>query len=218
VHAYSRRLREQLHPVATQCCCTGRVGVKATCVWENVVFLQIGAGVTSCFTKDIHLWIAEELSRLSDYPWKFCLFHKPRREMQLGGGGNDIAWEVYQACRQGGAIVLNGHDHRYARTHLMSSFGPTQTIASVSNNLVVTPGESFAVISALGGHSIRTADPTLLANPWWAASLNKGDPQESFGALFLRIGDDSVGNDPRRAFGYFRTILGATVDAFTVQV
>ena len=25
-HAYGRRLREQVHPIATQCCCTGRVG------------------------------------------------------------------------------------------------------------------------------------------------------------------------------------------------
>jgi len=62
------------------------------------------------------------------------------------------------------------------------------------------------------------ADQKPQSNPWWAASLNKGDPQAGFGALFLRIGDPSVASDPRRAFGYFKTINGDTVDAFTVQV
>jgi hypothetical protein len=219
VHGYSRKLRDQLHPVPASCCCTGRVGVRATCIWQNVVLLQIGAGVTACFTRSQSQWIADELARLSDYGWKFCLFHTPKTEMQLGWAGNpEIGWDVYQACRQGGAIILNGHDHRYARTHLMSSFGPTQTIASTANQLNVSAGESFAVISGLGGYGIRRANPLLLANPWWAASLNKGDPQAGFGALFLRIGSSNVSGDTSMASATFETTDGNVVDFFTVQI
>ena len=219
LRGYSLRLRDQLHPLASQCCCQGRVGVRATCVWQNLVLLQIGAGVTECYTEGTADWVARELARLSDYPWKFCMFHMTREEMQLGHSGTDaIGWDVYEACRQGGAIVLTGHDHRYARTHLMSSFGPTQTVNSTSNTLQVRPGRSFVVISALAGYSIRRAKASLLANPWWAASLNKGDPLAGFGALFLQIGSANVSGDPRQATGYFMTTAGDVTDTFTVQV
>lgn len=219
LHGYSRRLRDQLHPVPAECCCTGRVGVRATCVWQNVVLLQIGAGITHCYTRSMSSWIREELARLSDYPWKFCLFHTPKKPMQLGWSGNrEIGWDVYQACREGGAILLNGHDHRYARTHLMSSFGPVQSIASTSNHLRVGNGSSFAVISGLAGYNIRTANPKLLANPWWAASLNRGDPFAGFGALFIQIASPNVSGDPRQASAFFRTTNGDTIDPFTIQV
>lgn len=219
LRGYSQRLRDQLHPTAAACCCTGRVGARATCVWQNVVMLQIAAGVTHCYSRSVGPWIRSELARLSDYPWKFCLFHTPKTEMQLGWAGNpEIGWDVYQACREGGAIILNGHDHRYARTHLMSSFGPVQTIASTANELNVSAGQSFAVISGLGGYGIRKANPSLLTNPWWAASLNKGDPDAGFGALFIEIGSTNVSGDPRRASAFFRTTAGAVIDHFTIQV
>lgn len=217
-HSYTERLKQAMHPVAAECCCTGRVGVRATCVWENVVILQIGKGTTGCFQEGIAEWIADELARLSDYPWKFCMFHKNQRAMQLAEKGDEVGWPVYEACRQGGAIVLTGHDHEYARTYLMSSFGPVQNISNTASELNVTNGESFVVVSGLGGYSIRSAVPALKANPWWAATLSRGDPLANYGALFLRIGDASVGGDPRRALGYFRTVAGDLVDLFTVRV
>lgn len=219
LRGYSLRLRDQLHPAASQCCCEGRVGARATCVWENVVMLQIGAGTTECYTQGSAAWITGELARLSDYPWKFCMFHLTREPMQLGySGTKNIGWDIYEACREGGAIILTGHDHRYARTHLMSSFGPTQVVNDTSSTLQVSPGLSFVAISGLGGYSIRRARASLLANPWWAASLNKGDPLAGFGALFIEIGSANVSGDPRQASAYFMTTNGDVIDPFTIQV
>jgi hypothetical protein len=220
VHGYSVRLRDELHPQPADCCCTGRVGTRATCIWKNIVLLQIGMGVTSCYTNDMAEWVRTELDRLSDYAWKFCLFHESQPDMQLaaGGGTTKVSWALYEACKEGGAIILNGHDHRYARTYLMSDFGPSQSIASTSNPVQVGNNKTFAVISGLGGDGIREADPNYLSNPWWAASLNKGDPLADFGAFFIQIGSVNVSGNYSQASAFFRTINGYTFDPFTIEV
>lgn len=213
---YSNRIMKLLHPVAATCCCEGKVGVKATCTWKGLAFLQIGLGSSTCYSGGMVDWVRSELARLAPvYPWRFCLFHKNIRSMQMGTVATDeVPLALYEACRIGGAIVATAHDHRYARTHLMDSFGPVPNIVSTSTTLAVSPNHTFAFVSGLGGHSIRPAVPSLLANPWWASSLNAGDPLADFGALFLRIG-----GDPRTATAYFKTATnGDLIDSFNITV
>ena len=37
-------------------------------------------------------------------------------DMQIGSQGDRTGWEVYNACKNGGAIIATGHEHSYHRT------------------------------------------------------------------------------------------------------
>jgi len=93
-----------------------------------------------------------------------------------------------------------------------------QTVASTSNTLTLTKGNSFGFVSGLGGNSVR---PQLLGGPWWASiyasTCLDGDPvcqpNGNFGALF---GIFNVDGQPNKALFYFKDISGRVVETFTV--
>jgi hypothetical protein len=128
--------------------------------------------------------------------------------MQLGRKRDEIGWGPYEACRQGGAIIANGHEHSYARTHLMNSF-ESLSVASTSSTLRVTKGRSFAFVSALGGKSIRDQDRD---GPWWAA-VYTSDQKANFGALFCTF---FIAGEPNRARCHFKDIDGRVADRFVI--
>jgi K319L-like, PKD domain len=138
--------------------------------------------------------------------------------MQVGGKSDETGWDVYEESRKGGAIVATGHDHSYARTHLLSSF-QNQTVASTSNTLILasdnpsTPsdeGRSFAFVSGLGGAGIYSQTRT---GAWWA-SIYSSTQGAAYGALF---GVFNYQGNPRLAHFYFKNINGTIVDNFYVQ-
>lgn len=140
--------------------------------------------------------------------WRVCSWHKNQRLMQVGGKSDDAGWEVYEACRAGGAIIATGHEHSYSRTHLLSHM-ESQTIASTGDTLHVTAGASFVFVSGLGGKSIRDQE---LAGDWWAA-VYTSDQGANHGALFGVLGVDGRGD---LAYFYFKDIDGRIVDSFWV--
>lgn len=212
---YSRRIKALLHPEAAGCCCEGQVGIKATCTYRGVAFLQIGHGI-ACSETNGAQWVQSELERLGPrYPWKFCLFHVVQHKMQVESKGDEQGFGVYEACRRGGAIVASAHAHIYARTHLMSRFEDPQQVVHRNRTMRVEPGRSFAFVSGLGGNSIRPATKKRLLDPWWAAHLSRGSPKAGFGALFFHIG---FRGDPWEALAYFKTTKGDVIDLFHVQV
>jgi len=139
------------------------------------------------------------------------------RLMQIGGKEDETGWGVYEEARKGGAIIATAHEHSYSRTHLLSSMS-AQTVASTSNTLHLTEGNSFAFVSGLGGHSIRAQS---LTGNWWASAYAStclaGDqicqPNASPGALF---GVFNVDGQPNKAIFYFKDINGRVVDQFVV--
>ena len=128
--------------------------------------------------------------------------------MQLGTKRDEVGWGVYEACREGGAIIANGHEHSYARTHLMKSFRRL-SVASRSSTLRVKKGESFLIVSGLGGRSIRDQDRD---GHWWAA-VYTSDQGANFGALFCTF---AVDGEPNRARCYFKDIDGRVADRFVI--
>jgi hypothetical protein len=138
--------------------------------------------------------------------------------MQVGGKGDDTGWGVYDESANGGAIIVAGHEHSYSRSHLLSSVSQ-QIVASTSDVMTLTKGQSFVVVSGLGGESIR---PQRLSGPWWAriyVSKCLRDnpactPNATFGAFF---GVFNVNGIPNKAEFYFKDINGKIVDRFTVM-
>lgn len=187
--------------------CTGDLGVNSACIYKGIFFVLSGIGTLGSNHVD---YLKTELASSNAY-WKVCSWHKNQHLMQVGGKTDAVGWEVYEICRSAGAIIATGHEHSYSRTYLMSNF-ELQTIASFSDYLTLSPGESFAFVSGLGGKSIRPQVDGLGSNPWWA-SVYTSDENARPGALFCAF--NSNGNE-REATCYFKDIAGNIVDHFVL--
>jgi 3',5'-cyclic AMP phosphodiesterase CpdA len=205
---YQHKLKTRLNRIEGARC-TGKLGVQSACTFKGLFFILSGVGTLPNRPDDgKHVaFIREQLAQDTSL-WRICSWHKTQRMMQLGRKRDAVGWGPYEACRKGGAIVANGHEHSYARTHLMSSF-ESLSVASTSSTLRVTKGRSFAFVSALGGKSIRDQDRD---GPWWAV-VYTSDQKAKFGALFCTF---FVAGEPNRARCYFKDIDGRVADRFVI--
>jgi hypothetical protein len=175
--------------------CAGDYGVKSACTYRGLFFLMTDAGTAG---SEIATYITEQLQANSAI-WSICAWQKNQREMQVGGNEDEPGWDVYEACRAGGALIATGHERSYSRTKTGG-------------------GSTFAFVSGLGGDSIREQQRCQPVTPpygcrgIWAMLYTKNQAAQ-YGALFIDFGVDG---DPARARGYFKNIRGEVVDSFTV--
>ena len=195
----------------------GDLGVQSTFHYKGLFFVLTAPGISSGFDAgNSDSYIRDQLAQ-DNSVWSICSWHKDQNLMQVGLKADEAGWPVYEEARKGGAVIVTAHEHSYSRTHLLSSM-INQTVASTSNTLNLTKGNSFAFVSGLGGHSIRAQS---LSGSWWAsiAALTclAGDPvcqpTTNPGALF---GVFNVDGQPNKAFFYFKDTSGRVVDSFTV--
>ena len=196
---------------------SGRLGVRSSFHYKGIFFVLTAPGITSGFDDGgSDLYIRDQLAA-DNSVWSVCSWHKNMRLMQLGTKTDETGWGVYEEARKGGAIIATAHEHSYSRTHLLSGMSG-QTVASTSNTLNLTKGNSFAFVSGLGGNSVRAQS---IGGNWWAsayaATCLAGDPvcqpNASPGALF---GVFNVDGPPNKAVFYFKDIKGRVVDRFVV--
>ena len=163
--------------------------------------------------------------------WKVCSWHELQENMQVGGGGDEMGWAVYENCKNGGAIIATAHDHAYSRSKTLLSMrhpivDPTlhpvvDGVPSRPNSVRVAPGASFVFVSGLGGESMRRQKRCLPdtypygCNFEWASvySENQTEGVEKFGALFIEF---NVDGNPYRARGYFKNTEGEIIDLFDI--
>ena len=205
---YQEKLATQLNRI-DGASCSGDLGVKSACTYRGLFFILSGAGTLG---SNHASYIRDQLANDSS-TWRICSWHKNQRLMQVGGISDEVGWEPYEECRNGGAIIATGHEHSYERTHLMDNF-ETQSIASTSNILSIEKGRTFVFVSGLGGQSIRGQDDELAANPWWAAVYTAAQGA-NFGALFCTFNENGVAN---KAHCYFKDIGGVIPDEFDLLV
>lgn len=164
-------------------------------------------------------YIENELKN-DTHTWKLCIWHRNQNATQVGEKGDSIGWQVFEKCRQYGAIIINAHEHSYHRTKTLSNI-QTQTVDAAypdPNALRVEPGRTFLAVSGLGGSSIRsqirctpTAYPYGCKGEW--AKIHTSNQGAKYGALFLEF---NVDGNPAKARGYFKNINGEVVDQFTI--
>jgi hypothetical protein len=151
--------------------------------------------------------------------WKICQWHKNQRAMQVGGKGDEMGWDVYETCRQQGAIVQTGHEHSYSRTKTLTSM-TLQTVdatCSSATSLCVGPGRTFTNVVGLGGNSVRDQErcapttPPYGCNGEWAF-IDTANQGATYGAQFIVF---NAGN-PKLATGYFKNVSGQVRDTFTI--
>lgn len=152
--------------------------------------------------------------------WRICVWHKNQAAMQVGTKPDEASWSMYEVCRQRGAIIATAHEHSYSRTRTLTSM-TNQTVDPAwadPNNVRVTAGSTFAFVSGLGGHSIRSQSrclPTTFpygCNGEWA-NIYSSSQGATFGALFITF---NVNGDPNKAQGYFKAINGQVIDQFSI--
>ena len=212
---YQSKLIERLARVP-EASCSGDIGVKASCTFRGLFFILSGVGTMG---SDHEAYIADELAQTQAH-WRICTWHKNQKAMQVGGKTDDTGWGVYEACRQGGAIIATGHEHSYSRTRTLVDMG-TQTIDPdwpLANRVRVAPGATFAFVSGLGGKSVRDQERCLPASPPYGcegtwASIYTSDQNANHGALFCSFGTDARAGE---AACWFKDVDGNIPDTFTV--
>ena len=213
--AYQRKLVDRLAriPEAT---CTGDLGVKSRCRYQGLSFILSGVG-----TKDIghEAYIRNELAQTTAI-WRICSWHKNQRKMQIGGKDDGTGWGVYEACREGGAIIATAHEHSYSRTKTLISM-QSQTVDPDwphPQQVRIARGASFVFVSGLAGKSVRNQERCLPSvapygcNGEWA-SVYASQQGASHGALFCTF---NVGAQADKARCYFKDIGGVVADEFTI--
>ena len=196
--------------------CIGNLGVKSSCIYQGLFFILAAPGLKNL---DHDSFIEKQLSD-NDFIWKICSWHLNMSAMQIGKKQNDTGWEVYEACKNNGAIIVTGHEHSYSRTKTLIDF-ENQIVDpewSKPDKLRVKEGVSFVVVSGLGGKSIRSQDqcfPTSYPNDCneiWA-SIYTSNQDANYGALFCTF---YVQGEPNKAYCYFKNIDGKIIDEFSV--
>ena len=196
--------------------CVGDYGVNSTCEYGGLVFALSGVGTTGAGHAD---YISDQFAD-DDHTWRLCGWSKNQMDMQIGARADETGWEVYEACRENGAIVTTGHAYTYSRTRTLTDM-ENQIVSTTSpdaDDLLVAPGSTFTAVSGIGGYSIRPQArcfPTTApfgCNGEWAA-ISTSDQGADFGALFLEF---NVGGNPRAAQGYFKEVDDDIVDSFDV--
>ncbi|KAI8910805.1 hypothetical protein EDD86DRAFT_180385, partial [Gorgonomyces haynaldii] len=189
--------------------CSGEYGIQMHCIYNDVLFLVSGVGTLG----SNHAEYADSiLTQYSYVPWKICFWHKNQSKYQTGDKSDETGYLVYETCRKHGAIIMTSHEHSYERTHLMSNF-ENAVIASTDNHLQLKPGQSFAVVSGLGGESIRFWHNGSNHNPWWAATAAL-DNGANYGALLCKF---RYKGDPLVAKCEMFDIDGNRWDKFTIS-
>jgi hypothetical protein len=201
---YQQKIIEQLN-ASKKLTCEGDIGVTSVCTYKNLKFISVAPGIFEHDQTMYAEYLASNLSETEDV-WNICLWHKNQKLMQTGDKQNETGWEVYEACGAYGAMIVTGHEHAYSRTHLLSDF-PMQRIASASSTLHLEPGQSFAVVSGLGGKEAREQKRSA---PWFASVFTKNQGATA-GALFCTF---NTRNDMKKAKCYFKDINGAIPDTF----
>ena len=200
---YQQRLKNRLNRL--NIVWNGDLGVKSSVQYKGIFIILVSPAEMGL---DHALYIREQLAEDKSV-WSICSWHKNMHLMQVGKQEDATGWDVYEEARKGGAIIATGHDHSYGRTHLMNSF-VNQTIASESNRMIITEGQTFAFVSGLAGAKIHDQK---VHGPWWARIYSK--PQgATYGALF---GVFNVSGVPNKATFYFKNINNEIIDQFDVK-
>jgi len=128
--------------------------------------------------------------------------------MQVSNKLDETGYEPYEICRQQGAMIVTGHSHCYARSHVLSNTITRQIKANISP-YSLTPGNTMVITNGVGGYSVDNANPSLAEMPHWGATYCH------FGAFFCIY---NLNGDASRALCYFKDITGAIADTFEIDV
>jgi len=203
---YQNKLEQRLAKIP-EAKCFGDLGINSACQYKGIFFVLSGIGT---YGADHENSLAVALNA-SDANWKICSWHKNQELMQTGFKTDEVGWSAFEICRESGAFIVMGHEHAYSRTHSMKNF-EAQQIFNTENDLTLTKNISFAIVSGLGGQSLREPNTNLINLSWWASVYNS-----NYGALFCEFNTNKDSQTEQTAECYFKNISGEIMDSFKIH-
>ena len=119
---YQQKLHDRLKKIP-DVQCIGDLGVKSSCTYKGLHFIQVGPGIKG---SEHGSFIENQLNN-NDHIWSVCSWAMNMTDMQTGKKKNKTGWEVYENCKNAGAIIATGHEHVYSRT---------KTLIDIENQVV----------------------------------------------------------------------------------
>ena len=220
---YQKKLYDRLEKNPDMSC-TGNLGIKSSCTYKGLFFIQIAPGIGGEEFQELFVpteynkFIEEQLSN-TDSAWKICSWHYDMNIIQDHLTPNENGWEIYDACKNGGAIIANAHKHFYSRTKTLVDI-PHQVVDPEWTNpdkVRVKEGATFVFVSGLGGGGIHSENTGISGglfttrDSWGSIYATEQDAKH--GALFCAFNSPEQSN---KAFCYFKNIDGKIIDEFTV--
>ena len=228
--SYQPILKQRAEAVGAKC--TGNYGQNSACTYRGLFFILSAGGETGARLENAQ-YIREQLAADNSI-WRVCSWHRNQKTLQIERKSSEVGWDLYEACREGGAIIATGHGHSYARTRTLKStrdlsIDPDCDVPE-GNKICVTrrddtsgkPGSTFVFISGLGGKTRRSQVRCTPATfPYgqgrgcrgiWATIYSTKQNAE-YGALFITF---NVHDDPNKAVGEFINIHNEVIDSFTI--
>ena len=198
--------------------CIGDFGVKSFCTYKGLFFVLASPAMDLIRETGFNSFIENQLNN-NDHLWRVCSWHHEMISVQNQPEPNETGLEIYESCKDGGAIIANGHWHYYARSQTLINF-ENQIVDPEwlePNKLRVKEGATFTFISGLGGINIEPQkaclpSPAKGCHVEWPKFYTT-DQGATFGALFCTF---NSGGEPNKAYCYFKNIDGRIIDEFTV--
>jgi hypothetical protein len=218
---------------------SGNPGMKSVVVFKGVTIATVAPsnGVSHQESADYLRTTFETDTSL----WRVAQWHENmppfRVNANCGSDGDLVGWEVFEEARKAGAFIVNGHNHAFGRTKLLSCTGgpcaievgercapngQLPIIADVpdpAGKLSLSEGEqgtNFVMVVGMGGHEHGRVSNT---GPWWAKQGGSSCEAPGAncevtiaGAMFCTF--NPGGLDPRKASCEYIDIDGKIIDAF----
>jgi hypothetical protein len=225
--AYEAVLQRKLAALPADVVCEGQPGVQHSCTFRGVHIVLSGVGLLGSGHGE---FLASTLGA-SRHVWRMCGWHLNQADMNVGEKGDEAGWEPFQACQAEGAMIVNGHEHSYARTLTLGDVGNAAAGHGAGGDwdlVALALGHTYVTVSGMGGKSLRAyAADRHDDDTWWSSgftsnvTIDDGTRTPSFNllesaaAVFVELGVDG---DPRKARGTMKTISGKLVDEWTVTM
>lgn len=207
--------------------CSGVIGVDQVCSFHSMGIILSGLGSTCLNDPFLNEALEDHLEHLntSGVTWKTVFIHKNQHLLQTGDKEDEVGYFAFEKSIEHGALVVNSHEHQYARTKQLSAVGkhpsdfvlstdvPKTSINSPNDTevLVLKEGSSVVVLNALGGDSIRKATKAAKDRFWWQQIFSSSSIGANYGVHFCEYFIDNTENVARC---FMETIDGKIADEY----
>ena len=195
--------------------CEGPLGEASVCNYRGLNIISSAGGITGLLSLSEHNQFIQESLESSESLWNICSWHKLMEEMQISTKHDEMTWAGYDLCKDYGALIISGHSHSYARTHMLNDMDD-QVIADSTSPYELKNGQTMNIVSANGGIGARAQTRCLPYNPPYGcngewAVINTYNQQARAGALYCTFYVDGI---PNKASCYYKDINGVIIDEF----
>jgi len=205
--------------------CGGTVWVNYWCIFRGIFvsFSSVGTKCGGYWDQTYHQDLLNSMfdtmleitSNTSEFgtPFVNCIWHKNHQHTQLGGRTGEVNAPMYDTCMRHGAMIFNGHDHTFGRTHAFRDIeNPTivKTCSKGDQDCVYDlQNASISVISGLGGWELGGIRDDEKSESQWATTY-----REQFGATFCVY---NYNGQEDLVYCYWKNIDGQVIDEWFVR-